>query len=356
MNKRPSAELATMTSNMRIPRIILPIISLSAFPALPSVGNDTAFGGTAASPYPVHTKEIRMASEHITIRSEASSSSWLYTCDFAFENMSSDPVTIMMGMPFFTMGDEESGDFNAVLPTDEQAVAVGKPLVWKFTAAVDGKAVRVTEGKPTINPDLLGSDYKVAYTWPMHFPAGSTRKVRNTYKLAYTSSAGDNFLDYILKTGGLWHNGKIGRSRLTVILDDERYILPVGDKPRDATMAGTITPGGYKVSSKGEQVVIEWDLKNFAPTQDLQVVFRDRELFIMDEVERKSPAEMTRSELRKLRNFPYAAHGYVFKDQSLRDYYATLWYPMANPDFKEADLSERSKELISTVKRLEATK
>ena len=341
---------------MCIPRIILPIIALSAFLALPSVGNDTAFGGTAASPYPVHTKEIRMASEQITIRSEASSSSWLYTCDFVFENMSNDPVTIMMGMPFFTMGDEEKGEFNAVLPTDEQAVAVGKPLVWKFTAAVDGKAVRVTEGKPTVNPDLLGSDYKVAYTWPMRFQGGATRKVRNTYKLAYTSSAGDNFLDYILKTGGLWHNGKIGRSRLTVILDDGRYILPVDDKPRDATMAGTITPGGYKVRTKGEQVVIEWDLKNFAPTQDLQVVLRDRELFIMDEVEKKSPTEMTRSELRKLRNFPYAAHGYVFKDLSLRDYYASLWYPMANPDFKEADLSERSKELISNVKRLEAAK
>ena len=90
---------------MCIPRIILPIFTLSAFLALPSVGNDTAFGGTAASPYPVHTKEIRMASEHITIRSEASSSSLLYTCDFVFENMSSAPITIMMGMPFFTMGD-----------------------------------------------------------------------------------------------------------------------------------------------------------------------------------------------------------------------------------------------------------
>ena len=341
---------------MLIPRIFLTVIPLSGFLMLPSVGNDTAFGGTAASPYPVHTKEVRMVSEHITIRSEASSSSWLYVCDFVFENMSNDPVTIMMGMPFFTMGDEENGEFNAVLPTDEQAIAVGKPLVWKFTAAVDGKAVRVTEGKPTVNPDLLGSDYKVAYTGPMHFPGGATRKVRNTYKLAYTSSAGDNFLDYILKTGGLWHDGKIGRSQLTVILDDERYILPVSDKPLDATMAGTIAPSGYQVSSKGEQVVIEWDLKNFAPTHDLQVVLRDRELFIMDEVERKSPAEMTRSELRKLRNFPYAAHGYVFKDQSLRDYYATLWYPMENPDFKEGDLSEHSKELISTVKRLEVNR
>ena len=37
---------------------------------------------------------------------------------------------------------------------------------------------------------------------------------------------------------------------------------------------------------------------------------------------------------------------------ALRDYDATLWYPMVNPDFEEADLSKRSQELISNMKRL----
>ena len=336
----------------------------------PASANDTAFGGSAASPYPVHTGKIRMVSENITIESDAASGAWLYTCDFVFENLSDDPVTIMMGMPFIRMGNEEN-DFMASRPYDEKEIPVGKPLVWNFTATVDGRSVPVTEGKPTVNPDLLEEHYKVAYTWPMRFagraarsvrhtykprrvPGGkrrnhAIRKVRNTYKLAYTSSAGDNFLDYILKTGGLWHDGRIGRSRLKVILDDPRYVLPRKDLPMDATMSGTITPAGYEITSGGGKIVIEWDLRNFAPREDLQVVLRHRELFIRDQAGR-----MKRADLRKLRNLPYAAHGYVFRDRGLRDYFATLLYPLGNKAFKESDFSENSRELIATVKRLEA--
>ena len=63
---------------------------------------------------------------------------------------------------------------------------------------------------------------------------------------------------------------------------------------------------------------------------------------------------MKYADLRKLRNLPYAAHGYVFKDQGLRDYFATLLYPLGNKPFKESDFSENSRKLISEVTRLEA--
>ena len=36
------------------------------------------------------------------------------------------------------------------------------------------------------------------------------------------------------------------------------------------------------------------------------------------------------------------------------DYFATLLYPLGNKAFKESDFSENSRELIATVKRLEA--
>ncbi len=39
---------------------------------------------------------------------------------------------------------------------------------------------------------------------------------------------------------------------------------------------------------------------------------------------------------------------------ALRDYDATLWFPMANSEFEEADHSKRSQELISNLKRLGA--
>ena len=39
---------------------------------------------------------------------------------------------------------------------------------------------------------------------------------------------------------------------------------------------------------------------------------------------------------------------------ALRDYDTTLWFSMANSEFEEADLSKRSQELISNMKRLGA--
>ena len=58
--------------------------------------------------------------------------------------------------------------------------------------------------------------------------------------------------------------------------------------------------------------------------------------------------------LRRLRNLPYAAHGYPFKNKTLRDYFATLWYPMHDPSFKESDFSKMSRKLIADAKREEA--
>ena len=148
-------------------------LSLLVASLLPAGANDTAFGGSAASPYPVHTSEIRMVSENITIKSDAKSGAWLYTCDFVFENLSEDPVTIMMGMPFFRMSEGDE-DFIASQPSDEQAVPAGKPMVWNFTATVDGRSVPVTEGTPTVN-DLSGTLYRIAYTWPMRFDGRAAR-------------------------------------------------------------------------------------------------------------------------------------------------------------------------------------
>ena len=90
----------------------LPILFLLATSFFPAGANDTAFGGSAASPYPVHTKEVRMVSEDITIRSDARTGNWLYTCEFVFENLSEEPVSILMGMPFSAMtADAEEAEF-----------------------------------------------------------------------------------------------------------------------------------------------------------------------------------------------------------------------------------------------------
>ena len=361
----------------------LPALSLLLASLLPAGANDTAFGGSAASPYPIHTKEIRMVSEDITIRSDARTGNWLYTCEFVFENLSEDPVSILMGMPFSAMtADEEEAEF-MVIPSGGKEIAPGKPMVWNFTAAVDGKRVAVTAGKPTVNPKIKDLDYMAAYTWPMHFAGRSSnkargvrntykpgqvpgpkrknqaiRRVRNTYTLAPTESAGNIHLDYILKTGGLWHDGRIGHSRLRVIHENTKFLLPPKRPKHDPYLSGLpgyIAPAGYKIRSGDGPLVIEWDLRDFAPKEDLQVIFRHRELMIMDHSQNVFSGATDRAQgLRRLRNLPYAAHGYSFKNKTLQDYFATLWYPMHDPAFKESDFSKMSRKLIADAKRQEA--
>ena len=90
--------------------------------------NDTAFGGTASDPYPIHTDEIRMVSEDITIKSNAEDGSWIYTCEFKFKNMSRKTVNLLMGMPFSKR--IKSDDERLSIPIGAKAPPDGQPLVW----------------------------------------------------------------------------------------------------------------------------------------------------------------------------------------------------------------------------------
>ena len=230
--------------------------------------NDTSFGGDASDPYPIHTKEIRMVSEDITIKSNAGS--WIYTCDFTFKNVSNKPVKLLMGMPFSKR--IKSDDEMLSVPPGAKAPPDGQPLVWEFKTFVNGRKLRSTKVSPIVNPKLPSMDYKVAYTWLIHFRPGATHKVRNTYKLAQTMDSGGRlYAEYILKTGGLWHDGTIGRSKLKVILDNSGFLIEKGKLGNVYRM----TPKGHKMSIKNGNIVIEWDLKNFKPTEDLMVVFKN---------------------------------------------------------------------------------
>lgn len=326
---------------------VLPILCVYWSNVQNTSANDTAFGGTASSPYPIHTQEIRMVSEEITIKSDAKDGAWIYNCDFVFKNVSDKSVELMMGMPFSRRTASE--DEMLSIPRSEKVPEKGQPIVWDFKTFVNGKKLRSTRVKPVVNPQIPDFEYKVAYTWPIRFRPGAVHKVRNTYKLAYTGdSNGYLYAEYILKTGGLWHDGTIGRSRLKVILDDPGYILHKENKNPSYPY---IRPEGYKVSSKGNKITIDWDLKMFKPTQDLEVRFQDRLALLVfsDILNRHDFSGLDREELRRLRNIPYALYGYTFKDPELKKYFATKWYVNQNKDFSE---SLFSKDVLSYIQRV----
>ena len=313
--------------------------------------NDTSFGGDASDPYPIHTKEIRMVSEDITIKSNAGS--WIYTCDFTFKNVSNKPVKLLMGMPFSKR--IKSDDEMLSVPLGAKAPPDGQPLVWEFKTFVNGRKLRSTKVTPIVNPKLPSMDYKVAYTWLIHFRPGATHKVRNTYKLAQTMDSGGRlYAEYILKTGGLWHDGTIGRSKLKVILDDSGFLIEKGKLGN----VYRITPKGHKMSIKNGNIVIEWDLKNFKPTEDLMVVFKNGYAMLCidynDLLYKEDFSGYSKEELRRLRNLPYALNGYIFKDPELKKYYDSKWIITKDKNFSDSNFREDIQNFIKRVKIFEA--
>ena len=317
--------------------------------------NDTAFGGSAAAPYPIHTDEIRMVSENITIKTNAEDSSWIYVCEFTFKNMSRKTVNLQMGMPFSKR--TKSEDEMIKVPKGAKAPPDGQPLVWEFKTYVNGRKLRSTKVIPVVNPKIPEMNYKVAYTWPIRFRPGATHRVRNTYKLAYTGDSGGNlYAEYILKTGGLWHDGTIGRSRLKVIVDDPSFLL----KKEAADYVFEPKPEGYKMSFKNNKIVYEWDLKNFKPTEDLMVVFKSSSyVFWLDYNElvyQKDFSGYSKERLRQIRNLPYALNGYIFKDRELAKYYDSKWIIPKDKNFSDSNFSKSEREFIERVKSFEDKK
>ena len=331
----------------------LSLLSLGFLTSFQSVhANDTAFGGTASDPYPIHTDEIRMVSEDITIKSNAEDGSWIYICEFKFKNMSRKTVNLLMGMPFSKR--TKSDDEMITVPKGAKAPPDGQPLVWEFETFVNGRKLRSTKVVPVVNPKIPSMDYKVAYTWPIRFRPGATHRVRNTYKLSYTSDSGGHlYAEYILKTGGLWYDGTIGRSKLKVILDDPRYLYEKGLKKRPFAP----TPKGHKMSVKNGNIVFEWDLKNFKPTEDLMVVFKSGNAVLWldynEIINKENFSGYSKERLRQIRNLPYALNGYIFKDRELKKYYDSKWIVPKDKNFSDSNFSEFERKFIERVKSFE---
>ncbi|MDO8734549.1 MAG: YARHG domain-containing protein, partial [Elusimicrobiota bacterium] len=65
---------------------------------------------------------------------------------------------------------------------------------------------------------------------------------------------------------------------------------------------------------------------------------------------------MTRDDLRNLRNEIYARHGYIFKSEDLSVYFRSKEWYIPNPDFSESKLSAEEIKLITEIRELEDKK
>ncbi|MEZ4266541.1 MAG: YARHG domain-containing protein [Myxococcota bacterium] len=332
-----------------IPALIAASLCLAALAFAPaSLANDGVYGGSGVHPMPLTTSDVRMVEEHVVLRYDRKRAAWDVTCDFTFENTSKEAVTLTVGFPFPTVSEEE--EENTATPAGKPEAKPGRPLVWDFETTVGGKKVPVRETKTLTNTEIPDVSYTFAYIWEVTFKPGERVNIRNTYTHGENAvSDGTVYANYVLKTGTLWKGGKIGRSRLEVHMPGARHVLCSGDLLHEPT---AFTPAGGKTVIDGKGIAILWDLKDFAPTQDINVCYADLDAIasrLSWELRETDLSKLSADELRTLRNRVYALHGYVFKKKDMADLFAREWWYRPNPGYSASSLTPEEHAFVAKI-------
>ncbi len=326
------------------------IVTLMLLVTTPVLANDAAFGGSGANLMPLKNTDVAMVHEKIVMQAEGEGTAWDVRVTFTFKNTSNKPVELTMGFPFPVH--EEESEVNP--PKGEKAPKLNAPLVWKFTTQVRGKKVKPKRVKIEHN-EKLGLYYGFAYVWPVKFKPGEEIKVVNTYRTGVTvTSVGTSHGDYVLKTGALWKGGKIGRSEIEVH-GPKRHVPCYDDR-----YGATTVPSGAKATKNADgTTTFRWDLRDFAPTDDLSVCYLDlqanrhMEFYQLQDLDL---SKLNKTELRIARNTVFALHGYKFKSKDLAAHFAKKPWYVVNPKFKNSDLSADERDFVKEVSALERKK
>ncbi len=162
-----------------------------------------------------------------------------------------DHAEVKADLDLENLGEALTVDVGFPCERTAQDRVIGLECSTKLAVTIDGKATstRLATG-------LAGREY----AWKMRFAAGAKTKIVVTYNARMRNPRYENpysgtllFL-YRLKTGADWA-GSIGTLNMEVEL------------PTDAV--AWITPSGYTRTPKH----IQWQLKNYEPTQDVVILF-----------------------------------------------------------------------------------
>lgn len=334
-------------------------VSLSLITTLQA--NDTAFGGTGATPYPIEQPNIQMLSEKITIsgrdlNNPTMNGSWFYQCDFLFKNNHHEPLTVQMGFPF-PVDNEEFG--NIAVPAGRQ-VKPGEALVYDFKVTAQGKSISTQRQKIAPNQEK-GLFYKDAYLWKLTFSPAETVAIQHQYTTGATFDVmGFNQVSYVLKTGGLWQGGRIGQTQIEVIPNTPTRLCSELNKKINF---GSPKPKGMKIIGQGKNRRYVWNLKKFSPKDDLSLCIQTGRNYIhyrvvypllQDDLARIH--SMNKKQLALIRNTIYAQYGRQFETPQLQTYFNRQWWYEPNPAYTDRLLTAEDKKLIAVIKQEEDKK
>ncbi|WP_131782932.1 YARHG domain-containing protein [Legionella gresilensis] len=346
---------------MMVKAFITRLTLLSLGTVITAQANDTAFGGTGASPYPIEQPNIKMAAEKIIItghnlNKENRSGFWDYQCSFLFENNLNKPITIQMGFPF-PVNNEEFG--NISIPAGRQSKQ-GAALVYDFVATARNKPIAVRKQRITSNKEK-GLEYQEAYIWNFSFLPKETVTLNHHYNTGVTFDVmGYHWVNYVLKTGKLWQGGRIGRTEIDIIPNTPTRLCSELNKNAHYTKP---KPKGMKILGKGKDRHYVWNLKNFSPDDDLSVCLqtgrnyiRYRVVYPLLEENLTRLRTMNAEQLTLIKNTIYAQYGRQFENSKLQRYFNRQWWYEPNSGYSDKLLTVDDQKILAAIHQLELKK
>lgn len=258
-----------MKLSMLFRRYVVAIpLSLGALVSTPAIANDSVYGGCSgtmsgldgrATCVPRKSDQIALVDEKLTITQTAKG--WDVVALYTLEHTGKTALSVPIGFPVsdpYEPGDEEESETRETKPPlpDYRVLADGKNLDYTLFFPAnqgDDKAKKAAEEY----------GYDAVYLVDVPFEPGQKRVLEHRYTHAGSAnSIGLHWVNYILRTGGNWKGGTIGRIVAKVVLN-----VP-------------IAPGCHGMSLPGwkwlpESRTMQFEATNWKPTKDLQATWVD---------------------------------------------------------------------------------
>ena len=329
--------------------------------------NDSSFGGIGANLSPQKRSDVIMLSEEIKAV-ETSGGVWSIEAKYVFSNPTDQALKFTMGFP------ERLCD-----PGSDCASPSGDHTTFRdIITEVDGQRVK-THIKPVKDQSERWSELGRVHLFEISFNPKQTKTIKHTYYMGISSSIeGERSFQYITKTGAMW-GAPIGKATFTI---------SVQRRPIGFHFSNEYILKSYEThEQKPSLTTVVFEQESWTPTQDLDLVFTYEmtQAFncpllnshymepkdLLDRLKQRlsspkmkaksnfsddivtalviSGTKMSKSDLRRCRNLPFARYGYHFKSADLN----THLYRYAQPtplsemraDYRSYTYSDENEEL-----------
>ncbi|MBQ9363197.1 MAG: YARHG domain-containing protein [Bacteroidaceae bacterium] len=371
-------------------------IIISILFSLAVCANDGVFFVNGSQLVPINETDIELTKEILTIS----------LCDDGYAKIDVHyELTNPGGEKTVTMGFEAEAPYNDDEVLNKQGI---HPYIKDFTAVMNGEPISYRNG---IAASTFGEDktpapldlnqwkaadeaklkkdewlenhtlynakldsivtFSYVYYFSVTFRPG-LNTVHHTYRYRMSYGVGRTFeVLYWLTPAMRWANRQIDDFTLRIQAPNtaKHFLVPDSlftSQPFLVTKgAGKVRKNQYYDGSCTEITLrngtVEWHAAPFKPTSNLDIHSADilqTEHFVLggfyDRSEGYQPwsyldEKTTTYDKRILRNLPYASRGYVFKDQTLQDYFNALWWYMPDPAWETSteDFTPREWQLIN---------